>query len=130
MFSSIDLTAMPYYYRGRVIRMDISQTMKDEVVFYNWKMMKLDRCRATWGMGENYEFPNGIRVHFYLGKRPVKIQANVEQAREVESLVGGMKYTRKPKKGRIEFSVPFGNRGEYLDLLWDLYMIGGERHHW
>ena len=44
MLSSIDLTAMPYYYRGRVFRMDISQTMKDEVVLHNWKMMKLERC--------------------------------------------------------------------------------------
>ena len=81
-------------------------------------------------MGDNYEFPNGIRVYFFLGKRPIKIRANAEQAREVESLVGGTEYTRKSKKGQIEFSVPFGNRGKYLDLIWDLYTIGGERHYW
>jgi len=130
MFSSIDLTAMPYYYWGKAVRMDISQTMKDEVVLHNWKMMKLERCRATWGMGENYIFPNGIGVSMYLGKRPVKIQAHVEQAKEVESLVEGTEYTRKAKKGRIEFSVPFVTRGDYLDLLWDLYTIGGERQYW
>ena len=130
MLSSVDLTAMPYYYRSRVVRVELSQTMKDEVALHNWKMMKLERCRATWGMGENYEFPNGIRVHFYLGKRPVKIQANVEQAREVESLVESTEYTKKTKKGQIEFSVPYGIRGEYLDLIWDLYTIGGERHYW
>ena len=110
--------------------MDISETMKDEVVLHNWKMMKLERCRATWGMGENYVFPNGIGVSIYLGKRPIKIRAHVEQAREVESLVGGTEYTRKAKKGQIEFSVPFVTRGDYLDLLWDLYMIGDERHYW
>ena len=81
-------------------------------------------------MGENYEFPNGIRVSFYLGKRPVKIKASVEQAREVELLVVNTEYTRKPKKGQIEFSVPFGTRGKYLDLIWDLYTIEDERHYW
>jgi hypothetical protein len=130
MFSSIDLITIPYYYGGGVVRMDISQTMKDEVVLYNWRMMKLERCRATWGMSENYGFPNGIGVSMYLGKRPVKIRAHVEQSREIESLVEGMEYTRKPKKGLIEFSVPFGNRGKYLDLIWGLYTIGGERHYW
>ena len=110
--------------------MDISQTMKDEVALHNWKMMKLERCRATWGMGENYEFPNGIRVYSYLGKRPVEIIANIEQAGEIELLVKSTEYTKKPKEGQIEFSVPFGTRGEYLDLIWGLYAIGGERHYW
>ncbi len=121
---------MPYYYGSRVVRVELSQTMKDEVALHNWKMMKLDRCRASWAMGENYEFPNGIRVSFYLGKRPVKIKASVEQAREVELLVVNTEYTRKPKKGQIEFSVPFGTRGKYLDLIWDLYTIEDERHYW
>ena len=110
--------------------MEVTQEMRNELALHNWRMMKLERCRATWGMGENYVFPNGIGVSMYLGKRPVKIQAHVEQAREVESLVGGMEYTRKAKKGRIEFSVPFVTRGVYLDLLWDLYTIGSERHYW
>ena len=121
---------MPYYYRGRMVRMEVSQTMKDEVALHNWKMMKLERCRTSWAVIEQYEFPNGIEVSMYLGKKPVKIRVNVEQVREAEAALGSMDYTRKNKKRQIEFSVPFGTRGEYLDLIWDLYMIGGERHYW
>ena len=51
-------------------------------------------------------------------------------SRIVQVSGNGMEYTRKAKKGRIEFSVPFVTRGKYLDLIWDLYMIGGERHYW
>jgi len=109
---------------------EVTQEMRNEVVLHNWKMMKLDRCRATWTTGENYEFPNGIRVYFYLGKIPVEIIANIEHAGDIELLVENTGYTRKTKNGQIEFSVPFGTRGEYLDLLWGLYTIGGERHYW
>lgn len=69
-------------------------------------------------------------MYFYLGKIPVEIIANIEQAGDIESLVENTGYTKKPKKGQIEFSVPFGTRGEYLDLIWGLYTIGGERHYW
>lgn len=110
--------------------MEVTQDMRNEVVLHNWKMMKLDRCRATWTMGENYEFPNGIRVYSYLGKRPIEIIANIEQDMDIELLAKNTGYTKKTKNGQIEFSVPFGTRGEYLDLIWGLYTIGGERHYW
>ncbi|MGY5875270.1 MAG: hypothetical protein RTU30_05960 [Candidatus Thorarchaeota archaeon] len=106
--------------------MEISQRMRDEIALHNWKLMKLDRCRAFWGLGENYKFPNGIRVLMYVGRRPLKVKVDVEYAGEVESLLGDIKFTKKVKKGIIEFSMPFENRGIFLDLLWSLYIIGME----
>ena len=107
--------------------MEITQRMRDEIALHNWKMMKLDRCKSYWGMGEQYKFPNGISVRVYVGRRPIKVNVDVEYAGEVESLLEGIEFTKKVKKEQIEFSIPFENRGVYLDLLWSLYLIGMEK---
>ena len=108
--------------------MEVSEKMRDEVVLHSWKMMKLDRCRVAWGTFENFRFPNGITVtiRIALGGRPIKVKSTVEQAREVESVMSGRDYRMKAKKEKIEFSVQYSSRGDYLDLLWDLYSAGSD----
>ncbi len=105
--------------------MEVSERMRDEVVLHSWKMMKLDRCKVSRGIIDNYKFPNGIVVYWnYVGRRPLKVKSNVEQEREVESVMSDRDYKKKSRRGMVEFSVPYPIRGEYLDLLWDLYSVG------
>ncbi|MFW9804041.1 MAG: hypothetical protein ACFFFC_15365, partial [Candidatus Thorarchaeota archaeon] len=102
----------------RVITLEVTDTMRDDVILHSWKQMKLDRCRVTWGVLDMFRFPNGISVRMSYGWRPFKIAADEERTEEIEFLLMGMESTKKMKKGRVEFSVKFENRGRYLDLLW------------
>ena len=106
--------------------MELSEKMRDEVVLHSWKMMKLDRCKVTRGIIDNYLFPNGITVNWNLAWKSIRIKSNVEQAREVESFMGSRDYKKKSKKGIIEFNVQYSTRGEYLDMLWGLYSVGSD----
>ena len=107
-----------------MINLEVTQKMRDDIVLHNWKMMQIDRCRVTWGRLDNFRFPNGISLHMGFGRKPFKIGADAERAEEVEILIQNMEYTKKTKMGQVEYSVPFENRGRYLDLLWGLYSIG------
>ena len=109
---------------NRVITLEVTERMRDDVVLYSWKQMKIDRCRVTWGLLDMFRFPNGISISMGYGRRPFKIAADEEQTEEIEFLLKGMESTRKMKKGGVEFSIKFENRGKYLDLLWELYSIG------
>ncbi|MFX1261085.1 MAG: hypothetical protein ACFFAZ_03270 [Promethearchaeota archaeon] len=104
--------------------MEVTDTMRDDVVLHSWKQMKIDRCRVTWGLLDMFRFPNGISVSVGYGRRSFKIAADEERTEEIEVLLMGMESTKKMKKGGVEFSVKFENRGRYLDLLWELYSIG------
>lgn len=109
-----------------VFPMELSEKMRDEVVLHSWKMMKLERCKMTRGLVDNYIFPNGISVYWHYGVRPLKVISTVEQARVVESFMGDQDYKKKNKKGMIEFSVQYSNRGMFLDMLWNIYSIGND----
>ncbi len=107
-----------------MINLEVTQQMRDDVVLHNWKMMHIDRCRVTWGQLDNFRFPNGISLHMGFGRRPLKIGTDMDRVEEVELLLQNMEHSKKTKKEQIEYSVPFENRGRYLELLWDLYSIG------
>jgi hypothetical protein len=98
--------------------------MIDDVVLHNWKLMIIDRYRVTWGLLANFQFPNGISFKASYGQRPFNIGVDAEWTRDVEILLKDIKYTKRIKKGGVEFSVRFENKGEYLDVLWGLYSIG------
>jgi hypothetical protein len=107
-----------------VITLEVTQNMRDDVVLHNWKMMIINRYRVTWGLIANFQFPNGISFKVSYGQRPFHICADAEWTRDVETLLKDIKYTKKIKKGEVEFSVRFENKGEYLDVLWELCSIG------
>jgi len=98
--------------------------MRDDVILHNWKLMIINRYRVTWGLVANFQFPNGISFKSSYDQRSFKIGADAEWTRDVEILLKDIKYTKKIKKGEVEFSVRFENKGNYLDVLWELYSIG------
>ncbi len=105
--------------------MEPSESIKEELIIHHWRMMKIDRCRKIlWG-GEIFEFPNGIATKVIpVGRRPVKIEVPIDLEHQVEEILEGSDYSKKQKGLKVQFSWRFGNRGDYLDLLWNLYSIG------
>jgi hypothetical protein len=110
----------------------VSEDLKEELFLHDWKMMKLKRCLVDVTGSSTYRFPNGIMVRCYATY--CKIRVSVEGAPLIESILKSWifeKKTNRKKEEGIEFKIDDGwglqnkRRGDYFDLLWELYSLEG-----
>lgn len=116
-----------------MIRLVVSENWKEEIDLHFWKMMKLERCIENIlyvGPQERpvYQFPNGIQFTESSGYGrkfySFEIKAHIEYSAVITNRLGSISHKSRTEDTTFKVKGGCNNKGEFLDLLWDIYSIG------
>jgi hypothetical protein len=105
--------------------MKIPDNWQEELMLYEWKKMRVERCKSSLSYGGNwYHFPNGLRLRYGT------IEVDIERARSVmDKLVDWKPRMKiKKKKGIAAIKVDWEryklqSEGELEDFRWRIYSL-------
>ena len=89
--------------------MDIPDNWQEELMFHDWKMMRIERCNmGTYPQVISYKFPNGIHLH------ALSIKVDFEKAPAVMAALSDWKPKMKVKNKPPSKYMPIDCDGDYL----------------